>query len=668
MRRIERRAWARFLRLCAALLLVGGAVPAHARSAVPDWLRTAAAVELPPHDEKTAAVVLYSETVLIVQPDGRVRHLWRVAVRILRPEGEGRGIASTVYDAQSRVRTLRGWTLPAQGKEYETGAGDVADTTLGGVEGGTLVTDLRSKWLRIPAAVAGSVVGYEIEQDEHPYFISDEWVFQDTVPVVEARYTLQLPAGWGYQATWLNHASIEPVPAGPGEWRWTVSGLKPVRVETGMPAMRGVVGHMMLALVPPVERGRALLSWRDVGDWFDGLAKGRTDANAEIHARVAELTAGEATPLGRIRALAKFVQTDIRYVAIHLGIGGHQPHAAAEVFAHRYGDCKDKAALLAAMLRDIGVESHFVIINTERGAEAADTPPNLDFNHVILAIRLPDGPADPVLQAVMTHRQLGALLLFDPTDDLTGFGGLRGELQASYALLVVPGASELVSTPHLAAASSGLRRSGRFTLDATGTLRGEVTEEYHGDDAMGMRASLRSVSVDTDRIRRIESVVANSLSTFHIVQASLGNLADQARPVVWRYALEAEGFAKASGDLLLVRPRVLGIRTQSFLEVPEPRENAIEFKGPSRETDSFEITLPVDYAVEELPPPVDVELEFATYHSKVELTGNVLRYTRSLEYRQLSVPVNRAQALRDLYRAIHADERALAVLSRPARH
>ena len=58
-----------------------------------------------------------------------------------------------------------------------------------------------------------------------------------------------------------------------------------------------------------------------------------------------------------MKALARFVQHDIRYVAIELGIGGFQPHPAAEVFAHHYGDCKDKATLLSSMLRQIGIES-----------------------------------------------------------------------------------------------------------------------------------------------------------------------------------------------------------------------------------------------------------------------------------------------------------------------
>jgi hypothetical protein len=70
------------------------------------------------------------------------------------------------------------------------------------------------------------------------------------------------------------------------------------------------------------------------------------------------------------------------------------------VFTHRFGDCKDKATLLSAMLREIGIESYYVIINTERGSITATTPANLEFDHAILAIALPAGVEDARLLAM----------------------------------------------------------------------------------------------------------------------------------------------------------------------------------------------------------------------------------------------------------------------------
>jgi len=72
--------------------------------------------------------------------------------------------------------------------------------------------------------------------------------------------------------------------------------------------------------------------------------------------------------------------------------------------------------------------------------------------------------------------------------------------------------------------------------------------------------------------------------------------------------------------------------------------------------------LPPGYEVDDVPPPVDADFGFASYHSKTEVKGNVIGYTRSFEVKELSVPVTRAEELKKLYRIIASDERNTAVL------
>ena len=163
-----------------------------------------------------------------------------------------------------------------------------------------------------------------------------------------------------------------------------------------------------------------------MGLWYTDLTRGRRDASAEITQKTVALAASGGPTLANMQALARFLQHDIRYVGIELGIGGYQPHSAADVFAHKYGDCKDKATLMSSMLKSIGVDSYYVVINTERGSVTPEMPAHMGgFDHAILAIKLPDGVADPSLVAVMRRPKLGRLLFFDPTDELTPFGSLR---------------------------------------------------------------------------------------------------------------------------------------------------------------------------------------------------------------------------------------------------
>jgi hypothetical protein len=226
-----------------------------------------------------------------------------------------------------------------------------------------------------------------------------------------------------------------------------------------------------------------------------------------------------------MEALARFVQRDVRYVAIELGIGGYQPHPAVDVFTHRYGDCKDKVTLMASMLKEIGIESFYVVINSERGAVTPEMPAHMGgFDHAILAIQLPVGLKDASLVALMEHSKLGTLLFFDPTDTFTPFGRLSGPLQANYGLLVTPDGGELVELPKLAPSLNGIVRTAKLTLTPSGTLAGEIKEVRMGDRASAQRYALKSVTKDTDRIKPIESLLAQSLSSYRVTKASIGNL------------------------------------------------------------------------------------------------------------------------------------------------
>jgi hypothetical protein len=140
------------------------------------------------------------------------------------------------------------------------------------------------------------------------------------------------------------------------------------------------------------------------------------------------------------------------------------------------------------------------------------------------------------------------------------------------------------------------------------------------------------------------------------------NLSHPDRPFGFNYSFVADSYAKNAGGLLLLRPRVLGIKAEGILETKEPRQYPIEFEGPVLDTDNFEITLPPGYEVDDLPPPVDADFGFASYHSKTEVKGNVLAYSRTFEIKELSVPVSRAPELKKFYRIIASDERNTAIL------
>ena len=611
-----------------------------------------------PGGEPAVAVVLYAQTAITVEPSGKLLRRQRTLLQILRPDGRRYGTTQVVDGPERRIILLRGWCRTPEGKQLESKAEDIVDTS----PQAALESDRHLKMLHMQGAVVGSIVAFDVEQEFESSKWIDNWQFQDLIPVQQAHLLLQLPPDWGYQVSWLNHSPVAPVARGSGRSEWVVENVPGIQLEQHMPALQGIAGRAVLSVNPPA--GKHIDAWSDVGSWYSELTEGRRLASPEIKQRVAELTAGSQTIVAKMQALTEFVQQNIRYLAVELGIGAYQPHPAAEVFSRQYGDCKDKATLMIAMLHEIGVESYYVIVNTGRGVITDSTPPGLGFNHVILAIRLPDGVEYESFGALVKHPKLGPLLIVDPTNEFIPLGNLSGSLQGSYGLLVAPGVSELIQLPRLPSRANAIKRVAKMILDSDGTLQGEVQESWVGEAAAMQRTEGRLANQATDQIKPVEAQIASSFASVEILKAAVGNLRRIEQPVIWRYSLQAAGYAKVADDLLILRPRILGSKATGFLETGKPRALPIELEYPKEDTDQFEITLPAGYVSDFLPPAIDMDYPFGSYHSKTELAGNVLRYSRTFTLKESSIPAEQAEDLRHFYRIISTDERASAVVKR----
>lgn len=628
----------------------------------PSWMHSLVGVQLPTYDEKTDAVLLYSDTNVTVVSADKVRMHVREAYKILRPNGRDHGTIAVPFDSNMKILNLHGWCIPAQGKDYEVKEKDAVDASA--VADFELFSDEKKRILRIPAPDPGNIVGYEFELERRPYFLQDEWSFQEMDPVRETHFSLQLPVGWAYKSSWIGHSEVKPEERSGNSLQWSLTDVQGIRWEPDMPPWRGVASKMVVSFFPSggTSQKNELLSWEGMGVWYQNLTSGRLESSDAIKKEVNTLASGKQGQLAKMQEIADFLQHQVRYVEITLGIGGFQPHAAADVYSHRYGDCKDKATLMQTMLREMGVDSYYVLINVYRGSVTKDSPPHNGFNHAITAIRLPDGMNDPSLVAVLQHPKLGKLLFFDPTDRVTPFGQIRGDLQSNFGLLIAPQGGELVELPQQPSSMNGILRTAKLTVDPTGTLRGNVKETRMGDSARSERYRIRDVEKDSDRIKPIESLLGGSLTNFHITKASILNLTQTSQPFGFDYSFESERYAKSAGNLLLVRPRVLGVKSLGILETKEPRKFPIQFESTRRDTDDFEITIPAGYEVDDLPPAVDSEYSFASYHSKTEVKGQTIHYQRTFEVKEMSVPVAQADDLKKFYRIIASDERNNAVL------
>lgn len=157
----------KYLRGTATLITLLAPLLPLASAAPPDWLQAIAREQLPKYTDDVPAVMLRNEQIATVKGNSEVTTVYRRAYNILRPEGRHYGTVRIYFDSETRVASLKGWSISAAGASYEIGEKEAIDTVL---FTDNLYEDTRQKVLRIPAAEPGAMFGYEYEPGGHPFF------------------------------------------------------------------------------------------------------------------------------------------------------------------------------------------------------------------------------------------------------------------------------------------------------------------------------------------------------------------------------------------------------------------------------------------------------------------------------------------------------------------
>jgi hypothetical protein len=652
------RRCALFFFVLSTVLCVRSAVAS--KDSVPDWVRSAAQQTIPAYSPTTNAVVLLDETTLTVSPDGHATQHHRRVVKILRPAGRDDGYVGVEFDKDSKLLSMHVWSIGPDGHEYAVKDNEMAIVTPPG--GGDLYQDIQFKVANAPGRDPGGVVAYETEQRLAGYMTEDDWMFQGSIPSLSQSYTLELPPGFTYGTAWAHHEKVPAIDLEKQRWRWELKDVPAIDLHNApmSPSAEALSGRMAIHYEAPGLSTAIGGTWQSIGAWYAQLAKDRLQATPEIALKAAELTAGKSDFYDKTEVLAEFVQKQIRYFVIEKGIGGLQPHPAADIFRNRYGDCKDKATLLSAMLSTVDIHSALVMVDTERGFVDPDAP-SLMGNHVIAAIEVPKGYESQKLKSIVTAKTGKRYLIFDPTSDKTAFGQLEHNLQGSYGVLVEGDDSQIIQFPVLSPELNTVRRSATFELQADGSLKGSVTEKRFGD-LSEYRRRLYTSGDKKEQDEFLDRVLQRDFTSFKVSDVKVENVDALNKELTTTYSLDASRYGKQMGPLLMVRPRVLGREDMSLNH--EPRTVPIDLEETMQVEDNYSIQLPDGYTVDEIPDPVKLDLGFASYQSSSKLDGRTLRYTRTYTVREVTLPASRYGDLQKLAGVIAADEQSSAVLKK----
>lgn len=629
----------------------------------PSWLQESARSNVPKYDPKDApAVVLRNEESIAIDSSGAVIRTVRYAVKILVHEGRREAVAHIVYQTDGgKVRELNGWLIRAGGISKSYGKKDVVDITLADND---LYNEARARIIDASAeADTGDVFGFEAVQEERSVFSQFQFDFQDELPTLASTFSLSLPSGWKAESVTFNRPTVPPTVNGTN-YSWTLTDLPPIVHEPGSPSFASLAPWLAVSFYPmsaTATQIKTFSNWNDVARWMSELEDPQMTVNDDLAAKARDLTANAKTDLERIRAIAKYVQ-QTQYISLQIGAsrgGGYRPHSATEVFAKNYGDCKDKANLMRAMLSVVKIPAYLVSIT-------ADDPTFVrpewasphQFNHCIIAIKVGN---DIDLTAVVKDPKLGRVLIFDPTDPFTQVGDLPDDEQGSYALIDNKESDSLIQMPVSDPDQNRLERSIDVALTPEGTLQGSVMEKAIGQSARSYRAELKRMST-ADYNRRIEGWIS-----YGATGAKASKIEPKDDYELGDFTLNVDFAAVAYAQLMqnrlmVFKPAVVGrLDRYGFSEGKRTQPYLLNSQSY---TEQVRIKLPPGFAVDELPDPTKLDAPFGTYSASYEATGDQVIFKRTLKVKRSTIPASDYDSIRNFFGRVHSAEQSPVVLVR----
>ncbi len=627
----------------------------------PLWLQEAAKLTSPAYDVKNVpAVVLRNEETVTIDSNGKVVSTVRYAIRVLVREGREEAVARAVYNTDSeKIRDINAWLIRRVGPTKYYGKKEVVDFARANND---LYNEARVKLISAyDDATEGDIFGYETVTEGNTIFSQLQFSFQDDLPVLFSRFNLNMPAGWRAESVTFNRPKVDPGVNGTS-YSWELRNLDPISHEAGSPRRTSLSPRLAVSFFPAQSTAphiRTFTNWSDVARWMGEVEDPQMTVDDALAAKVHDLVGSAKTEFERIQAISRYVQ-QIQYISIQIGTGkggGYRPHLATEVFAKSYGDCKDKANLMRAMLSVLKIPTYMVSITADDPTYVrAEWASPHQFNHCIIAVKVGDEINSP---AVVLHPTLGRLLIFDPTDPYTRLGDFPEDEQGSLALIDHKETVALIQMPIMPAETNRLERNVEITLGQYGEIAGKVSERSFGQSAVSERAMLRGLSA-AEYNRIIETRISRGASGAKVTKiATSDNSSDG------NFNLDVDFNANSyaqimQGKLMVFKPAVIGrLEKLSFTEGKRMHPYMMDAKAYS---ETVKVKLPLGFAVDEMPEPTKIETAFGQYSAGYEVKGDTLIFARSLKLNRSTVPADKYDTIMSFFGSVRSAEQAPVVL------
>ncbi len=632
-----------------ALLVLAGAAAAAAPPVA--LLKSITAEQYPDAN----AVIVFDSTVVTLQADGRSVAREHRLIKILTEEGKKEHATSSdeycLTWSKLEIRLAR--VITPQGKVVNVPKKDILDVPMPLWEGSKFILpNVRMKSIQFPGLELGSSVEWISEDITHNPPMEGQFDAQILVesgdPIVAEVGTIDAPTAMKFR--WL-------VKSGTVDTSFTTKGNRQRMTWSAHDVPRVVYEPMM----PYVESMTRLLictqpDWQTWSKWYYNLCSTQYEVDSALARAIDSLTRGATTEDAKVRALYNFVNQRIRYVETSYSgkKAGYQPEKISLTYQKRYGVCRDKAALLAGMLRHIGVDAYITLTNG--GSQTDKELPVDQFNHATVAVKRADGSFYYLDPTVENSRQFYAAMEMN-----------RGVLVATKE------GDDLRFTPMIPADSNRLEIRIYDTLAADGSLSGAAELTPTGMQELRLRSTVQWLPPEQQK-QRFEWYLRAFGPSARLDTMTMTDPRDLNQPLVIQLHFTVSDFATVlkpktgtrKPTIRYTLPRggngMLAFNVLTWASSMPVRKYDVDFHSTQAWHMVHEMTLPKGYKAVLVPDPLVQTAGRASATSETKVMGNRVVNEARFSLNDPVVPVAEYPELRGLLAATEEIERQHVML------
>ena len=477
----------------------------------------------------------------------------------------------------ARVWKPNGSVIEAQ----EEGEYAVGDTTV------SMYYDMRSRQLRFAGMEKGDVVELEyslaptLKTSPYPGYFGQLITLAGRAPARLERYALISPVG---QHIFV-HAEKLPAPTtrerdGIRTQVWEIHNVPGLSREPRSPGITETSPYLHIS---------TMANWQQLGAWYADLIRPQFALDQSLQKELARLIEDKRSDAEKISAIQEFVLRSTHYVALEFGIYNYKPYPVSQTYARRFGDCKDKASLMIALLRTAGIEAEIALVRTRSLGDVAPTPASIAlFDHAIVYV--------PKYS-----------LWLDGTAEYAG-NELPAEDQGALALTVsLDGAAQLRQVPMSTAADNYTKRTIRAELTRQGLIHFKGSTLTHGEGVPDLR---RELAVPEQQLDLFRQRLAEVFPGVRLESVAVHGMQDLASDV----SVDFEGALNALQHRSTVTLGSSWMRRAyvSMLAPTNTRTEDLVLGAPWTAEEEIHVTLPPGATVQQLPPDQEIKTDFGS--------------------------------------------------------